>query len=340
MLKKTSKNNTILSNFNIIKELGHGMYGTVYLILFTKNKSEYALKIEHIEKKDIKPNKKSQIWREINFYMSYGNEHPEKFIRLIEFDFISNCTHKQVYSQDLKLFSIEIQNKIEKINSSNYCVRKVYTLVQGVLSDIIHKLNTKQIYSMIIQIIKITDDLHSNNFVHGDIHSRNIGWEKTTKKNIQIINIPIKTFGYNYKLIDFGLVMKESDAMNKKEEHIFNNLKYTEIYNIIYMMVNTEMFDIANKLHIMYNLHDVYIKFKKKYIKEYNSIKKISLDKQMQLFLFDIMYPEKFQIIIFGEKFQKIIPRILYIPLNDIIYFVKNYTDINLLINYFNNKIL
>ena len=77
---------SILSNYKIIKELGYGIFGNVYLI---KNKTEnkkYALKIQHVEKKDInlnnKSNNKSSIWREINFSLNFANKYPSQYVKL------------------------------------------------------------------------------------------------------------------------------------------------------------------------------------------------------------------------------------------------------------------
>ena len=54
---------------HIIKELGHGLYGTTYLAKYNmKQDEEYALKIQHVLEKDIKNNYNNEIWRELSLY--------------------------------------------------------------------------------------------------------------------------------------------------------------------------------------------------------------------------------------------------------------------------------
>ena len=120
-----------LSNYKIIKELGYGMFATVYLIFIPKNKKKYALKIQHIEKKDLKPNTKSNIWRDINFSIDFANNYPDQFVSLLEYDFISNCKLEQKYSFDMTTFPTKYQKIFKQLTSSPYCVRKVYELVDG-----------------------------------------------------------------------------------------------------------------------------------------------------------------------------------------------------------------
>jgi serine/threonine protein kinase len=84
-------------------------------------------------------------------------------------------------------------------------MRIIYDLIDGNLYELDGKLSYKQIYSMIIQLTYAIQLLHSANYVHGDIHNRNIGWVKTsmrTKIKLNKLNIP--THGYIFKLIDYG----------------------------------------------------------------------------------------------------------------------------------------
>ena len=75
---------------------------------------------------------------------------------------------------------------------------------------------------MIIQLTYTIKLLHLNDYIHGDIHMGNIGWIKTAKnKKIQILNQSIPTFGYIFKVIDYGMVIKKSDIKNQKEKKKF-----------------------------------------------------------------------------------------------------------------------
>ena len=329
---------SILSKYKIIKELGHGMIGTVYLISVPKSKTRYALKIERIEKRDLKPNSKSSVWREINFCKKFASKYPEQFIQMLEYDFIDTCTHIQTYSYEPKLFSQQVQNKLNRLESSEYCVRKVFDLVDGELHQLINKLNLKQIYSMIIQVTYSINLLHSNNYIHGDIHDRNIGWIKTpSNKQIQINRTKVPTFGYNFKLIDYGLIMRKTDIVSKQDEKNFNDNLTNELGLIAFMLVDTKFYEFVNKNNIELNFDKNYREFKKS--AWYKLISTFTPNKLFQLFLFDIMFQEQYQKMVLGEKFEKTIKTKLYVPLEDIVFIIKNYSKPNWIIRYFSSKI-
>lgn len=336
---------SIFDDYKIIKELGHGMIGTVYLIetnikkknKSNNNKNEYALKIEHIEKKDLKPNTKSDIWRELNFYKNIGNKYPNQFVSLIEYDFINNCEHSQKYSYDINLFPKKIQNKLKKRASSPYCIRKIFDLVDGNLSELIEQLEQKQIYSMLIQIAYSIKILHKYNYVHGDLHSGNIGWNKTINKNIQIDGLKVKTFGYIFKLIDFGLVLSDYDVSSKQEKVLYNKLIKTEFNNLKYILVDTKFWDWFEKNNLKWDFEKTYLEIKK--TAEFEIIKKFTTEKNDQVFLFDILFQEKFQKIVCGNSYRKTIPRKLFVPIEDLLVLIKISSESDLLIKYFYDKI-
>ena len=328
----------ILSNYSIIQELGYGMFATVYKIQ-TPNKKKYALKIQHIKKSDIKPNSKSNVWDEINFSINFANKYPTQFVKLYEYDFIDRCNVKQKYSFDISTFPNDLQKKFNQLSSSQYCVRMVYDLIYGNLYELENKLSPKQIYSMIIQLTYTIKLLHSANYVHGDIHNRNIGWVKTgktTKIKLGKLNIP--TCGYIFKLIDYGMVSNSSNKMTKKKKVEFKNNFENELVLLIHFMVDSTIYDYINENKIDLNFDSNYNEFKK--TRYYNLIRKYSSNKYIQMFLFDVLFPDQYQSIAFGEYFIKTIPRKLFIPFEDIEYFIINYKTPNLIIKYFNNKLI
>ena len=328
-----------LSNYKIIKELGYGMFATVYLISIPKSKKRYALKIQHIDKKDLKPDTESPVWREIIFSVIFANKYPDQFISLYEYDFIKDCELKQKYPFDIKTFPSESQKIFKRLSSSSYCVRKVYQLVDGNLYQLDGLLSTKQIYSLIIQLTWAIKLLHSNNYIHGDIHNRNIGWIKTAKTHkIKISNYEIPSLGYQFKLIDYGMVIKKYDIRNKKEKKGFEENFLNELVLLVHMMVDTKIYDFINDNNIELDFNRDYKEFKKSVF--YKPISKYSNLKQMQMFLFDILFPDQYQKIAFGSKYSQTIPRKLYVSFDDIIYFITNYKEPNKIIKYFNDKLL
>lgn len=328
-----------LSDYKIIKELGYGMFSTVYLIVISKSNKKYALKIQHIEKKDLEPNVKSPIWREINFSIGFANKYPDQFVKLYEYNLIRDCKLKQRYPFDIKTFSVQLQKMFIKLSSSPYCIRKIYDLVEGDLYQLDGLLSTKQIYSMIIQLTWAIKLLHSNNYIHGDIHNRNIGWIKTAKTHkIKILNLQIPTLGYHFKLIDYGMVTNKYDIKNKKEMKEFELNLENELVLLVHTMVDSKIFDFINENNIELDFNRDYNEFKKTVF--FKPINKYSNLKAIQMFMFDILFPDQYQKIIFGSKYSQTIPRKLYVPWDDIVYLITNYKEPYKIIKYFNGKLL
>ena len=318
--------------YNIIKTLGKGQEGTVYQISI--NGINYALKIEHILQEHIKYSKYSPVWREINFCRKVANKYPDYFINLIDFEIIDSCDHKQY--NNLKGLNAERRDKIIKRNASSYCVKKIYTLIDTTLREIQHTLNIKQLYSFIIQMFYIFYILHKYKYIHGDVHDGNIGVIKTNKQYITIFDMKIPTFGYIYKLIDFGLVLKRSDV-EKQNMNEFEHKYKIESSNIIYALARSDFWNYKLKKHLYIDWKQVYEKFTK--TKEYNQFKNISDDHFVQMFLFELLYIDKFR--------QLVIPNInkhfqvhLYVDIKDIIFILENNNNHKKVIKYFYNKLI
>lgn len=108
------------------------------------------MKIEKIaEKYALKKNLASREWREIDFALNLANHHPEQFMTLYKYDVVDNCTHVQEYPNELKNYPVYVQKIFTEKNNSQYCIRKVYSLVDTTLKFVMDRLTIKQIYSMI-----------------------------------------------------------------------------------------------------------------------------------------------------------------------------------------------
>jgi hypothetical protein len=327
-INKLIKSKSNIDSYKIIKELGYGFLGTVYLV--EKNKKKYGMKIEHVLESDI-TNEKSKLFIENRFYEKFANKYPEYFVTMKEFDIIDNCKHIQKYP-------IEIDNKYypihKKLADSQYCIRRIITLIDGSFGSIIDTLSLNQIYSAIIQIYYITILLHKNKYVQVDASIGNIGYIKTKEKYIKLDNYIIPTFGYIYKLFDFGSVLHITDTS-------FNNFNFIQ---------NKELLKIASYL---YKNSTDYIDIfnKKRYIKsimgspEFKDIKNIIVKPAKTPFIYVRMYEilnnEKFKDLI-GEPLEKRKPITFYIPKEDIFYYIKEINDKNNttnIINYFLSKI-
>ena len=206
-----------MEDIKIINILGKGMYGTTYLVI--KNNKKYALKRQKILKVYIIKNTKYSMWREFYFfnYISKLKKTDQNFfMKLIDYKFYSNCDFNNDFQSNNKI--------ILKLNKSKHCLDQLVELKDGVLKDIIYKLNKKQKISMIIQCIYAMYLMHANGYYHCDLHTKNIAYKKTKDEYININNINIKTYGYQYSFIDYGLIINKRFLLNKKER------KKLEIY--------------------------------------------------------------------------------------------------------------
>jgi len=321
-----------IDNLKLIKKIGYGMYGTIYLV---KYENDYrALKIEHILKKDM--NKKSSIiWNEINFSLNFGNNYPDQFIKLHAYDFINNCEHNQEYSSNITIFSNKTQKKIKSLSSSDFCIRKIYSLIDTSLDKIFNKLSKVQIYSMLIQLFYTVNLLEKNNYIHGDIHAGNIGVLKTDIKTLTIGNYTIPTEGYIYKLIDYGFTTNKNDTENKKQ---FKKLFGKESKYIILLLINFPLWTFINKNNIKINDDKtIYKKIKK--TSEFKLLEEFTSDNDLKFLLFQLLNPELYQKTVSDYKFKKVYKPVLRIDLLDIIFIIKSINNLDTIIKFLLYKI-
>lgn len=350
-----SKTKFDLDKCKILKELGHGMVGTTYLVEL--NSIQYALKIEKIPESHVlkKFNTKYSEWREIEFSEQFGNKYPEQFIKLYSWDIIDNCEY--LNPNDFSYLPEEVQIRLQEKLDSKYCIRKLYSLVDTDLSKIIKYFNKKQIYSLIIQTAHIIWLLSTEGYTHNDLHGQNIGVIYTDKQFINILNekIPIPTYGNIYVALDFGNLTKNTWELTEYEKKIQSKdtiriltklVKYDKKINLINKQTNKllSIKEIETQLEIEPKSElkkaNIFMEVLKN-TPEWNNLNEYVKDSNQddKIILFQILYPEIFQKIIFGNKFQKINKLLYIIDLDDIIYFIKNKLNLKKIIKYFVCKI-
>lgn len=324
-----------------IKELGHGIMGTVYLVSY-KGKN-YALKIEHLLPEDLE-DKSSPLWNEIRFAEDVANSNPEHFMTLNNYDFVEPCDLKQEYGTDLSFFPEAKQKYLKKLAESPICVRKLYSLVDTTLDKLELK-SLKEKYSMIIQMLYIVYLIHKKGYVHADLHPGNVGVVKTKKKYINILGHSIPTFGRIFQAIDYGGVLNKKTLnpkrhimmMQETQKHIydwalvFDKLGFMSFVDDRpfwnYMMKNNIKLDRVNDRGKILNAPEM--KF----------IEGLAKDEELKFELFRILFPEKFQKIVLGKHFKKVIPLELNLPMEDILLFFIHFDDTKMLIDYFVSRL-
>jgi len=254
------------------EKIDQGNSGVVYKINI-KNK-DYALKREKIINnklnklfKLLSHNKKNMlnilldnstdnlfgvICREIYFNIFINKINKNHFLILYKYK-INKCNNIEHQLTD----SIKnIQGDLLKYNQGltyKYCLDYIYDLKDGCLLTKIYKLDKKQIYSLIIQIVYALYLMHSNNFYHRDIHIKNICFVKTSQKYINIFDYKINTFGYIFSIIDYRRILNDDFKLNdsEKKEIIETDLKYQDNLNFLTKCIynhNTIMINLISKI--------------------------------------------------------------------------------------------
>lgn len=327
-------------NYEIISELGHGMFGTVYKI---KYKDKYfAMKIEHVLDDDKTKNLSSPIWREIDFCTNFSRKHKDQFMQLYHYDFLDDCEHIQKYSDDLNRFEKYHRDKLNALAKSKTCIRRIYELVDGIVRDIISQLSQKQIFSFIIQVSFIVKTLEKSKYIHGDFHDGNIGYIKTDKKFITYGKQKIPTYGYIFKAIDLGGVMHPKYKLSKRDKIWYKDLYGRELISPLKnSVIDTDKYwDYIGENKIKLNLKKDLIKFKKSDLCKLINLQFHDIKKEEYKFnLAEILYPEQFQKLILGNHYKKTIMPIFHIDICDIIYLYEVNFNSDKIIEYFINKI-
>jgi len=322
--------------YDIIDELGYGMFGTVYKIKYKNN--YYAMKIEHILDEDKVKNIKSQQWREIDFINKFGKKYKNKFIQLYYYDFIDSCKHIQKYPTDLKNFDKKNRDKLIKLSKSKTCIRKIYELVDGNVQSLLKNLDKNQIYSFIIQVSIIVDILQKSKYIHGDFHSGNIGYIKTDIKYITYKNLRIPTFGYIYKAIDYGSIMHPKYKLSKDDKKWYKDLYKRELISplLTSLIDSTEYLDYVENNNIKLDLKKDIKKLEKTDIFKITKLQFPNIINKEYIYnITNILYEDEFQKVILGKNYNKTYISTLYIDILDILYLFNVNFDPEKIIKYF-----
>ncbi len=182
-------------DIKIVKELGSGVMGTVYLIESSGKK--YVYKIEKMENPEA-------YNRQIIFDREVAQKNPKYFLTLKSYGIINFCPHKQPIP---KWVTGSFRENLIKKNKSESC----YYLVYGpVLKSTLAQLGSsiyekKTMYKKMIQdVITAINITKKAGFTHNDIHSGNI---MSDDRN-------------NFYIIDYGRISHKSFKLSVVEKEI------------------------------------------------------------------------------------------------------------------------
>jgi hypothetical protein len=227
-----------MKNYKIIKELGTGMHGTVYLVKDKKTKQKYAMKVEQVFEKDLEENLKSPIWREIDFAENMSSKYPQQFMKIYKYE-NKKCNYVHQLSEEkwnsLKK-NLEQEKYYKELFASPYCSIKLTSIIDIMLHNIIYKMDDKKvILDLFIQVVNIAYLINKEGYYHRDLHPKNIGVIKTKDKYIKILDKQVLTHGYVLSAIDYGMVLHKKYILEEWEQ---NALKYdNDLYNNFYKII-------------------------------------------------------------------------------------------------------
>lgn len=279
----------LIDKYKVIKKLGSGLWGTVYLV--KDGRRNKALKVTKISELHTKKSLEHSIWREIDFASKYKNNH--HFMHLYDYNIIDNCKHKQPIKSQLDNYRKE---RIHKLNKSKWCSILLYDVKDDTLDNIIDKLNKKQLYSMTIQIIYALYQMNSKGYYHRDVDFDNIAYVKTKRKTIKVFNYDVPTFGYIFSLIDYGNILHDKyllDAPDRKKLKFFKK-HGSDVKLFSFILSNyEEVFKLITHKKIIRTPYDEAIKNINK-LPEYEIIRKYTKVPKYEMFLLAIINKQQF----------------------------------------------
>jgi hypothetical protein len=234
-------------SYKIIESIGYGTSATAFKIQI--GSKFYVIRRQKIYKKEIEYyNKTFEILNDKNTKINHELSNEDLF-RSIYFNKFINTINKNHFAIIYK-YEIGISNFKQKLTEScknnfqqfkkynetfdsKYSFDIIMDLKDGLIRDLIPKLNKKELYSMIIQIIYALNLMHINGYYHLDVNNGNTCYTKTKIKTLDILGYRVPTFGYLYSLIDYSDIrnvqfqLKNDNELKSLIENL-NNYKYND----------------------------------------------------------------------------------------------------------------
>lgn len=320
-----------MENIKIINKIGSGLLGDVYKCTIENN--SYALKIEKIEKKNIEYDLAAQEWREIEFSQSFANNYPEQFVTLCCYDIAENNEKREISYNKAKL-SKKVINRLTNKAKSTLAIRRLYSLVDDNLKNVIDTFTKKQLYSTIVQMAYICYLMQSHGYSHNDLHTKNIGVVYVdSNKDIKISNKKLCSHGIQIKALDFGVSMHEKYGLTETEYFMHRYGLINDINRFLIKLVTFEPGHLITKIFNWSDVPDVFDDFG--LTREYKMLEDFAVNKYDKFYLFQLICPDKFQKMALKENFVKVVKPFVKIDLCDFLFIFKHKLDLKTIMKHF-----
>ena len=322
-----------MKNINIIEKIGSGMLGDVFKCSIKDDENNYALKIEKIEDNNLKYNLSTQEWREIEFSQAFANNYPDYFITLCCYDIIKHETNRE-YNYNQHNISEKTIKRLQSKSQSKYAIRRLYTLVDNNLKNVIDTFTKKQLYSTIVQVLYICYLMHSNGYSHNDLHTKYIGVTFVDPQQyIKISNKKVLSHGIQIRALDFGIVKHKKYELSESELHFHNYGLINDINRFLIRLVTYESSSDIKKIYNWNDCPEIFKQFLE--LDDYSMLEKFATNKYDKFYLFQLICPEKFQKMLLGKKYKQLSKPMPRIDLVDLLFIFKNKTNPRATIKYF-----
>ena len=337
------KLNGIIQDLEIVKELGRGVHGVVYLAVDTKN-IKYAIKVEKMMHRDVRKSLSSPYWREIEFAETMNKLFPDHFLKLINYEIKQDCTFDHMtpeLMEKIKSKPTHKQQYYEKLFASPFCSVKVWSLIDLTLQELLNswgdEFKSDVFYNLFIQVVYVIYLLTKYGYFHRDFDSKNIGLLKTDNKTIRILNYEIPTQGYHIKPIDYGSVLNWKYELRTFERELLQNQNDLMVL-FRYVLINFDKFNQLNGIsEYDHNDVEIIIPDDTRTLLDKHLINLQINDKEKEICrhtLYKILYYEDYERQLMGENLRQLYPPLLRIPEEHIIYIVSNYKDVLKVLQY------
>ena len=330
-----------LKEYTILKTLGAGHHGNVFLAKNKTTEQIVAIKIEKIFESHLEQNYGSYVFREIDFVKHVASKYPQQFMQIYEFK-NEKCNFVYRAPPDIwKQLGEKGKAYHKKLALSKWCSIKIMSTVNTTLKFVINSItNKKNLYELFIQMVNVVFLISKHGYIHTDLNSHNVGLVKTTDEYLSICNKDIPTNGYFLQAIDYGNILhtKYNEYLSEREQ--IDITYYSDLDVIFEWFVFKLMLKNLTNSHKNINIgKKVKISDKhKKILKKY--LVSIKIDDSEWSEKIHTYFNDRLYKIMFFDDYQKSlgienkVELFDFIPISGVCYIVENFRDIKKLLEY------